>query len=124
MVTRPPDRHQGLAVTVALYGVARLALVAAVAGLLILAGTPLLVAVLVGLIVALPLSMVLFRGMRARLDTALAQSRERRTQERDALRRGLRGEEPRDPATGSEEPVAHPSAERQPDRGEDRPGEQ
>ena len=43
-----------------------------VAGLLVLAGVPLLIALLVGLIVALPLSMVLFRGLRGRLDEALA----------------------------------------------------
>ena len=87
-------RKPGLAVTIALYALARLALVAVVAGLLALAGVPIILAVLLGLIVALPLSMVLFRGMRVRLDTAIAVAGARRSAERDALRARLRGEEP------------------------------
>ena len=85
-------QRPGLASTVGLYVLARLALVAAVTVLMLLAGTPLLIALLVGLIVALPLSMVLFRGLRGRLDAALAESRNRRSQERAALRARLRGE--------------------------------
>jgi hypothetical protein len=87
---RPP----GLAATIWLYALVRVAMVALVAGLLVLAGVPLLIAVLAGLIVALPLSMVLFRGLRARLDEALAQARERRSGERAALRGRLRGGPP------------------------------
>ncbi len=90
---RPP----GLAATIWLYTLVRIAMVALVAGLLVLAGVPLLIAVLAGLIVALPLSMVLFRGLRARLDEALAQARERRSGERAVLRSRLRG----DLATGT-----------------------
>jgi hypothetical protein len=82
----------GLARTLALYGLARLGLLAVVAGLLLLAGTPLMIALLVALIVALPLSMLLFRGLRARLDSALAVARARRGAQRDALRAGLRGD--------------------------------
>lgn len=82
----------GLAATVALYALARLGLVALVAGLLALAGVPVVLAVLIGLIVALPLSMVLFRGLRSRLDGAIAVARERRAAERDALRARLRGD--------------------------------
>lgn len=84
----------GLAATLALYALARLALIAVIAGLLLLAGTPLVVALLVALVVALPLSMLVFRGLRARLDAAFAASRARRSQERDALRAGLRGDDP------------------------------
>ncbi len=51
-----------------------------------------MIALLVALIVALPLSMLVFRGLRARLDTALAVARERRGAQRAALREGLRGE--------------------------------
>jgi hypothetical protein len=105
----------GLAATVWWYALARIGLVALVAGLLVLAGVPGLVAVLVGLMVALPLSMVLFRGLRSRLDESLAQARERRAAERAALRAGLRGDAP----PGS---VDQP-AESEPERGEDRPAQ-
>jgi hypothetical protein len=105
----PTDRQPGLAATVALYTAARLALVALVTALLLLAGVPFVIALLVALIVALPLSMVLFRGLRARLDGALVTARERRARERQALRARLRGEEPDDvrderPLVASDEP--------------------
>ncbi|MBW0119306.1 DUF4229 domain-containing protein [Pseudonocardia abyssalis] len=89
-MTSPPA--PGLLPTIGLYALARLGLVAVVAALLALAGVPVLVAVLVGLIVALPLSMVLFRGLRSRLDAALAEASRRRGVEREALRSRLRGE--------------------------------
>jgi len=88
-----PRAEPGVAVTLALYTLARLALLAVIAGLLLLAGTPLIIALLVALIVALPLSMLVFRKLRARLDTALAASRARRAQEREVLRAGLRGDD-------------------------------
>lgn len=99
----------GLAVTVLLYVLARIGLVAVVAGVLVIAGVPLLLAVLIGLIVALPLSMVLFRGLRGRLDAALAATGARRSAERDALRARLRGDDgsadtPPAPGAGSEHP--------------------
>src|SRR5262245_47539918 len=99
----------GLAATVALYTLARIGLVAAVAAVLVTLGVPLALAVLVGLIVALPLSMVAFRGLRARLDEALSTAQERRSAEREALRARLRGDadpvvaEPVD-ASGKEQP--------------------
>jgi membrane protein implicated in regulation of membrane protease activity len=102
-------QRPGLAVTVALYALARLALIAVVAGLLLAAGVPFLIALLVGLIVALPLSMVLFRGLRGRLDSALAEVRQRRSAERSALRARLRGEA----APASDEP-----SQREPDPGQ------
>ncbi|HVL83698.1 MAG TPA: DUF4229 domain-containing protein [Pseudonocardia sp.] len=77
----------------ALYAVARLGLVAVIAGLLVLAGVPVVVALLVALVVALPLSMVLFRGLRGRVESALAERGARRRAERDALRARLRGED-------------------------------
>ncbi|GAA4557396.1 DUF4229 domain-containing protein [Pseudonocardia xishanensis] len=100
-------REPGLAATIALYTVARLALVALIAALLALAGVPVLLAVLIGLIVALPLSMVLFRGLRARLDRALAVTGERRGAQREALRAGLRGEAPA--ASGARGSAAEPA---------------
>jgi uncharacterized protein DUF4229 len=91
-------REPGLAATVALYTLARLGLLALIAALLLMAGTPLVIALLVALIVALPLSMFVFRGLRTRLDVALATARARRGEERTALRARLRGEEPEPPA--------------------------
>jgi uncharacterized protein DUF4229 len=88
----PPAGQPGLAATVGLYALARLAVVAAVTAVMVLVGTPFLLSLLVGLIVALPLSMVLFRGLRGRLDSALEVSRDRRKRERSALRARLRGE--------------------------------
>jgi Protein of unknown function (DUF4229) len=89
----PTSREPGLAVTVLLYTLARLGLVAVVAGLLVIAGVPVLLSVLIGLIVALPLSMVLFKGLRVRLDAAIAVSGARRSAEREALRSRLRGDD-------------------------------
>ena len=112
-----PDapRPGGLAATLVLYTLARVGLLALIAGILALAGTPLVIALLVALVVALPLSMLLFRGMRGRLDAALAASRERRGTQRAALRAGLRG----DPVTASGE-----RPDREPDGRGNRPDEQ
>jgi UPF0716 family protein affecting phage T7 exclusion len=110
-----PGSGPGLPAVVGLYALARLALVAAIAGLLILAGTPGLVAVLVGLVVALPLSMFVFRGLRTRLDAALAEAGSRRAAERAALRAGLRGDEPTRSAQAGEAEA---------DRGEGGPAQQ
>ncbi|QYN35270.1 DUF4229 domain-containing protein [Pseudonocardia sp. DSM 110487] len=110
----PAERQPGLAATVALYTAARVALVALVTGLLLVAGVPLAIAVLVALIVALPLSMVLFRGLRARLDGALSAARERRAREREALRAKLRGDgSAGEPLVASDEP-----SDRKADRGQ------
>jgi Protein of unknown function (DUF4229) len=113
-VPRPdaPTRAPGLAGTLALYGLARLGLLAVVAGLLLLAGTPLMIALLVALIVALPLSMLLFRGLRARLDSALAVARARRGAQRDALRAGLRGDLPPADVAEGDLPEGGPSGDR------------
>jgi Flp pilus assembly protein TadB len=108
----------GLGATLALYTLARLALLALIAGLLLLAGTPLMIALLVALIVALPLSMLVFRGLRTRLDVALAASRTRRAEERAALRAGLRGED------GAPHVPSGDRSEREPDAGGDRPDQQ
>jgi Protein of unknown function (DUF4229) len=97
-MTSPTRREPGLAVTVLLYTVARLGVVAVVAGLLVIAGVPLVLALLIGLIVALPLSMVLFKGLRMRLDAAIAAAGARRSAERESLRARLRGEDSDDAA--------------------------
>jgi Protein of unknown function (DUF4229) len=102
--------------TLVAYTLARLAIVVAVAGLLVLAGVPLLLALLIGVIAALPLSMLLLRGLRRRVDAGVAAVQERRTAQREVLRARLRGDDL--PA------VSDDAAERQPDAGEHRPGQQ
>ena len=112
-------REPGLAATVALYALARLGLLALIVALLVMAGTPFVIALLVALIVALPLSMFVFRGLRTRLDVALAAARARRGEERAALRARLRGE-PEPPAGSAEatedraEPAGAPQDETEP----------
>lgn len=91
----------GLAATIVLYAVARIAVVAVVAALLGLAGVPLLLAILIAIIVALPLSMFLFRGLRARLDKAVEASRARRSD----VRARLRGDGVPDVPEPSEQPT-------------------
>ena len=123
-----PRTEPGLATTAALYVLARLALLGLITGLLLLAGTPVVIALLVALIVALPLSMLVFRGLRGRLDTALAAARARRGQEREVLRAGLRGDDTADLHPESDaEPDARSTGdgpERQPDARGDGPHQQ
>ena len=109
------------------YSVARLCLVAAVAGLLVLAGVPLLLAVLIGVIAALPLSMLLLRGLRRQVDVGLTAVRERRAAQREVLRARLRGDDLLDPPDVPDDVPADRSGERlerQADAGEHRPGQQ
>ena len=100
------------------YTLARLCLVAVVAGLLVLAGVPLVLAVLIGVVAALPLSMLLLRGLRKRMDAG------RRGGAGAAVgaARGAAGaaarRRPR-PTTRSDD-----GAEREADAGEHRPGQQ
>jgi len=102
-----PGAEPGVAGVLVLYSLARIGLLVLISGLLLLAGTPLVIAVLVALIVALPLSMLLFPGLRSRLDDALAVARARRGAQRAALRAGLRGDS--EPHDGSPD-VTHPTS--------------
>ncbi len=112
------------------YTLARLAMLVAIAGLLVLARVPPIVATLVAIVVALPLSLVAFRGLRGRLERAVADVGARRAEERAALRSELRGTELRDaelgdpPRGGSEQPGGGEVADRQPDGGGGGPREQ
>lgn len=119
-MTRPAP---GLAPTILLYAAARLGLVAIVAGLLVAAGVPLLLAALIGLIVALPLSMLLFRGLRGRLDAALAVATARRSEQRAALRARLRGDDLRGDDGGGPLDGSDDGRQAQPDGGQDRPAQ-
>lgn len=92
MVTpHSPPTGAALVRDLALYSVARLAMVAVTAMLLVLAGVPVLVSILLALVVALPLSMVLLGSLRARVNAGLAELRTRRRADRERLRRELRG---------------------------------
>jgi hypothetical protein len=103
--------------TLVAYTLARLCLVAMVTGLLLLAGVPLVLAVLIGVVAALPLSMLLLRGLRQRMDAGLAVVQERRAAQREVLRARLRGDDRADAPSGE-------GAEREADSGEHRPGQQ
>jgi len=67
-----PPIGRTLARDIALYSVARLALVTVAALVLFLVGVPLLVSALLAMVLALPLSMVLLGGLRGRVNTGLA----------------------------------------------------
>lgn len=94
-VSQPhPPTGSALIRDIALYTLARLAMIAALTGLLVLAGVPLLIALLLALVVALPLSLVTLRGLRARMNAGLRAAGAQRRAERERLRAQLRGEQP------------------------------
>ncbi|WP_265590308.1 DUF4229 domain-containing protein [Saccharothrix syringae] len=82
--------HLGRDVT--LYIGARLGMVAAVTALLVLVNVPLLVALAVGVVVALPLSLFVFGGLRNRVAQGLEVKQAARRAERERLRAQLRGD--------------------------------
>lgn len=73
---------------IALYTAARIGLLVVIAFLLTLVNVPLLIAIAVGLVLAWPLSMVLLRGLNARIAAAMTERRA----ERLKMRAELRGE--------------------------------
>lgn len=87
-----------LARNLALYTLARLALVAVVAAVIMLAArpvsvqVPLAVAILFAIVIAMPLSLVLFKGLRARVNADITAVDERRRRDKAQLRARLRGE--------------------------------
>lgn len=91
VTSQTPPTGRALGRDVALYSVARLALVVIPTLLLVLAGVPLVVSLLLSVVVALPLSMVLLGSLRARVNAGLTLAGERRRVERDRLRQQLRG---------------------------------
>jgi len=76
----------------AVYTGLRVLLVVVISGVLIAVRVPALIAVLIALVAGFGLSIVLFRGLRMRLQAELAEARARRRTERERLRRELRGE--------------------------------
>ena len=115
------SRGPSLVGTLVAYTLARLGLVAVVAGLLVLAGVPLLLALLVGVIAALPLSMLLLRGLRERLDALSRRCGSGGRPQREVLRARLRGDDLPDDGPSTAQASG---AERQADAGEHRPGQQ
>ena len=75
-----------------LYTLARLGLFAVLALILILAHVPLVVAPVIAIVVALPLSMLLFRNWSQRISYGLAARKAIHQATRDQLRARLRGE--------------------------------
>ncbi|WP_067506099.1 DUF4229 domain-containing protein [Nocardia puris] len=101
--TRPeqPTARPGrrLAINLALYTLARLVLVAIITAL-ILGGArlidvevPLVVAALFALIIAMPLSLTLFKTLRVKVNEDIALVDERRRRDKAQLRARLRGED-------------------------------
>lgn len=86
-----PPAGAGLVRDIVIYSVARLALVGLLTLVLLQLGIPMLVAVLLALVVALPLAWVLLRTLRMRVSAGLHAAAERRRAERDRLREQLRG---------------------------------
>ncbi|MFD9699314.1 DUF4229 domain-containing protein [Lentzea sp. NPDC059081] len=82
-----------LARDVTLYVLARLGLVAVVTGALLLFKVPLLPALAVGIVVALPASLFVFKGLRERVAVGLNERQAERRAQRDKLRSELRGDE-------------------------------
>ncbi|NEW25631.1 DUF4229 domain-containing protein [Nocardia cyriacigeorgica] len=91
-----------MARNLALYTVARLGLVALITAVIVVAAKlidvqiPLVVAALFALIIAMPLSLILFKGLRTKVNEDIAVVDERRRQDKAQLRARLRGDEPGD----------------------------
>ncbi len=86
--------EQNLGRDLALYTLARLALIGAVTVLLVLFDVPLLVALAVAVVVGFPLGLLIFRGLNQRVTAGLAERGKDRVAERERLRAELRGEKP------------------------------
>ncbi|GAA4486546.1 DUF4229 domain-containing protein [Rhodococcus olei] len=94
----PSNAKGKLARDLALYTVARLGLVVVIAALILggskLVGVdvPLLVALIFAVIIALPLSLVLFKSLRVRVNEQISAVDAQRRRDREDLRSKLRGE--------------------------------
>lgn len=94
----PSNAKGKLARDLALYTVARLGLVVVVAALILggskLVGVdvPLLVALIFAVIIALPLSLVLFKSLRVRVNEQISAVDAQRRRDREDLRSKLRGD--------------------------------
>ncbi len=93
MSEQHPAGRSTLTRDLVLYTLARFGLLAVITLLLVLAGVPALVALLLALVVSLPLSVIVPRGLRARVNSGVAETTQRRRAERDRLRAQLRGDQ-------------------------------
>jgi hypothetical protein len=89
-------RSSSLARDLTVYTLIRLAILGIVAGVLAVFHVPLLVGLAVALVLALPLSAFVFRGLRFRVTSGLARRSARRKAERARLMTELRGEKTED----------------------------
>lgn len=93
-----PSSRADLVRSLALYTAARLGLVAVVAAVVVLGARafsveiPLIVALVFALVIAFPLSLVLFKGLRNRVTANIAAVDEQRRIAREDLQQRLRGE--------------------------------
>ncbi|MEV0297944.1 DUF4229 domain-containing protein [Nocardia sp. NPDC050710] len=94
-----PKPGRRLARNLALYTLARLGLVVVLAAVIVLVARlirvdiPLIVAALFALIIAMPLSLTLFKKLRARVNEDIAVVDEKRRKDKAQLRARLRGED-------------------------------
>lgn len=108
---RPASPGRRLARNLALYTLARLVLVAILTAVIVAGARvisvqiPLVVAVLFAIVIAMPLSLTLFKGLRGQVNSDIAAVDERRRRDKAQLRARLRGEA----ATGTEESTDRPS---------------
>jgi hypothetical protein len=93
MSEQHPVRRPTLTRDLVLYTLARFGLLAVIALLLVLAGVPAVVALLLALVVSLPLSVIVLPGLRTRVNAGLAETTQRRRAERARLRAQLRGDQ-------------------------------
>lgn len=93
MSEQHPAGRSRLTRDLVLYTLARFGLLAGIALLLVLAGVPAVVALLLALVVSLPLSLIVLPGLRARVNVGVAETTQRRRAERDRLRAQLRGDQ-------------------------------
>lgn len=94
-----PATTRSLILAVVLYSIARIALVAVLAfaiyciGLAFGVTVPPIIAAAFGVLIALPLSLVVFKPLRLRVNDQIAQVDARRSAQRDDLQARLRGED-------------------------------
>lgn len=91
-VPREGGRPPALAKWLAIYTVLRLGMLVVLAGLMSLV-MPFILASLFAVVLALPLSWLLFGGVRKRVNAGLARSNSARRAERERLRSALNGED-------------------------------
>lgn len=117
-----------LARNLALYTLARLALVAILTVVIMVGAAvvtveiPLVVAILFAIVIALPLSLTLFKGLRGKVNADIAAVDERRRRDKAQLRARLRGdavvEGPADTTTAATESTAEPAPDAESKRGD------